>query len=323
MTKPKRFDLIQADTARAGVFPWELVDHDHHQHLKHDALVIDNGRRKEVDALLEQAWACWDAKRRLRGSYFSSWVETETCISRRTAYRLVKVWERVGMYHYHAWQQDEPSPLRRFDYGTILYVFSDESLCPNLVLDALLRETYLLLERGEALEVVSRRHVLESVHRKKMEDLDETGKALKQPDPARLHLSEHYRDAERDDTKLDGATLPPLDDPLPDTLTDEHGNTVPESLREVFGAREHFARLRREVTELARQVHALTHSDAGKDLHRSNVRKLLAIAEDLNLSCPALVEENVPGSHRNWASAKVLINRTYHRNYRKHGPVSG
>ena len=328
MPKPQSFELIEINRelkirAREE-FPWALVASSEHEALAHDAGEICVGRSQELDALMRQAEACRDAQKRLSASgLFSAWIETQTTISRRTAYRMANCFERVGWYHKHALRQGQVSPLKRFDYGTILYVLSDPDLCPEPLLNELLHKTIDLIQSGKELVVVSRKSVLDSASRYRNINKS-TGNvylggtryhATKDTPPDEQHTKLVLRSKTQDALKVSGGTLPPVT--YHADTRDEQQTPVPAALVPIFTSREHFVRIREALLGLAKELHTLTHTPAGRDLHRSNYQKLLSVAQDLNLSCPALVEPPI-----NWASSKTLIRRTYrdkHRAYYTHG----
>jgi hypothetical protein len=313
VTKRKSFDVLAVTTGPApSSFPWALVDKLHHNQLCNDARDISEGRAKELSALMQQARACWDAHKRVRTSLFRSWIKSQTKLSVRSAYRLIKCYDRVGAYHDNAVRSGKPSPLERFDYGTILYVLSDESLCPQDLLEDLLNETYLMMDRGEPIRPLPRRYVTDLASRRRLEQ--SSGVSSRQaPRLTAEHMHSQGRSVSKDLQKLANAQLPKVQQAA--QYKDEHGKDVPVNLCHIFAAREHFARIRKDLTELAKQVHALAASPAGKDINSGSAAKLLAVAEDLNLSCPALLDD-ATGSKRPWISAKTVMQRTYSRESR-------
>jgi len=323
MTKPSSFEMVQISrelSNRANHFPWALVDPVDMGALAHDAQEIREGRLKEIDALMRQCRACHDAKQRLsQHNLFSAWVHTQTTISKRTAYRMTRCWNRLGHYHFNAVDNGEVSPLMRYDYGTVLYVLSDPALCPDELLDELLAQTFELISQGKTLYALSRKSILDTAsrwrHSRSEQDAMQQEQAANQGLPDRTHLRIAYRDAAQDQSKLEGGALPQL---AGGPQKDHHGNPVPPALEEVFMAREHFARIRQSLKENARQLHALMHTPAGKHLHRHSTQRLLSIAEDINLSCPVLVEKN-----NKWVCTKTLVRRTYGEIYRANQPTTG
>ena len=322
MPKPSSFEMVQVSremASRALHFPWALVDPKDLGALAQDAQAIREGRLKEIDALMSQCRACHDAKQRLSPhNLFSAWIHTQTNISKRQAYRMNRCWERLGHYHFNAVNNGEVSPLMRYDYGTVLYVLGDRELIPNELLDELLAQTFELISRGKPLHTLSRKSILDTAsrwrHSKSEQDAMQQEQDANKGLPDRTHLRIAYRDAAADQAQLEGGALPKL---AGGPQKDHHGNPVPPALEEVFVAREHFARIRQSLRENARQLHALMHTPAGKHLHRHSTQRLLSVAEDINLSCPVLVEKN------KWVCTKTLVRRTYGDSYRANQPTTG
>jgi hypothetical protein len=179
-------------------------------------------------------------------------------------------------------------------------------------LDDLLHETFELIESGKPLVRIARRTVREERCNKKPHTVPGVTPVEQQ------HLNDVLRVNTQDTKKLEGGTLPPSPHAhVPaQNMVDEHGDPIPTHLQGVFAAREHFRRIREELTQLAKQIHALKNSPAGRDISNLCARRLLSVAEDLNLSCPALLETadkttDPKHSKREWISAKVVLKRSY------------
>ena len=228
-----------------------------------------------------------------------------------TAYRMANCWDRVGYYHLNARKHNQVSPLMRYDYSTILYILGNRIVCPDQLLNEMLARTFELIEQGKPIHTVSRKTVMDCASRWRGLAAMKQEQALYAAHPAFPEDIEPIRLASRnvkaDMAALEGGTLPDATRPA----TDHHGNPVPAELAEIFQTREHFARLRDELRETARQLHALMHTPAGKHINRQCTQRLLGIAEDINISCPVLVEGN------DWICTKTLVRRNYRRDRKR------